>query len=858
MGTPQYMAPEQVAGKVDVRSDVWGLGVTLYEMLSLRRAFEGGTAAEVFEQVLTREAGSPRRWVGNAPADLIAVCRKAMRKEPGVRYATAGALSEDLRRWLRGEVVESRGAQPIRQVSRWARRNPGWAAALVVTALLLGGMASFAFAFQRQQAWNFAREARRFRLQQALQDNRRAGWSAEAWRLVEEEAALGLDARLQGLAAATLQGLDIHRVRTFEGLEASSVAFDAEGGRIVFGGLEDRRACWWDGTSAEPHPLHGTGLGPVTFSDDGTPLRLVVDVTDHRRLELWGAGSWPLQAFIMPEGIVAQERQDRPPIAILTPGGKFVAAAGEKQVAVWEVRTGRLLHKQSVTAKALAMTPDGSLLALGGQAGEIKVVHLPSGQVHAELRGEGTEVTCLTFYPSLLRAAGEKVSRWGLVAGDVSARVVVWDLARGQPCAFCNGSQVVIGSVAVSPDRMTLASTSGGTVYLWDLATGSPLLTFGAAEHVFGIAFSPDGRRLTVAGRSIFVKKPGSSHVWQVEQGRGLQVLRGLSAAVSTLALSADDRMLATLGRDWRICIWDLNSGEPRYLFDVPPGMSADNAGIDFGPDNTLAYSAGTKARVYKLEQDGVKELAKWQLNPGLVDRFARPLPDRLLLARMETKKGTWGPAETHPRIIHVMELKPVQDPRTLRILEAFPVRVFGMRITPDGSFLVAAGRNGQGEEQKACVAFNLLDGGEAWRWPESVEGETASISTDNDVNVLVWPEWSSKGLKHIIDVRSRKILASLPDIGGGPVISSNPKWHVATQLPVGEETSSGIALYRPGIIAPVLTVYLKPGYSLGDARFDRSGNRLIWRNDDGSVNVCNLQQVRDRLSKLGMGWAEH
>src|SRR5207249_4391012 len=103
LGTPQYMAPEQYEGRADVRSDVWGLGATLYELLTLRRAFDGPTETAVRARVLAVDPVPPRQLVGKLPADLAAICLKALHKDPGQRYASAQAFAADLRRWLRWE-----------------------------------------------------------------------------------------------------------------------------------------------------------------------------------------------------------------------------------------------------------------------------------------------------------------------------------------------------------------------------------------------------------------------------------------------------------------------------------------------------------------------------------------------------------------------------------------------------------------------------------------------------------------------------------------------------------------------------------------------------------------------------------
>jgi thiol-disulfide isomerase/thioredoxin/tRNA A-37 threonylcarbamoyl transferase component Bud32 len=136
VGTPAYMSPEQAAGhghRVDRRSDVYSLGVVLYELLTGELPFRGSKQM-IVHQVLQEEPRSPRRVNDKVPRDLETICLKALAKQPGKRYATARALADDLRRFLKGEPIQARPVGVPERLLRWARRHPGAAAWVLVAA----------------------------------------------------------------------------------------------------------------------------------------------------------------------------------------------------------------------------------------------------------------------------------------------------------------------------------------------------------------------------------------------------------------------------------------------------------------------------------------------------------------------------------------------------------------------------------------------------------------------------------------------------------------------------------------------------------------------------------------------------
>ncbi|HEX7901571.1 MAG TPA: protein kinase [Planctomycetota bacterium] len=183
LGTPHYMSPEQVRGRAretGPATDVWALGVMLYETLTGRRPFEGGTALEIYEHIVRAEPAPPRKGNPGVSADLDTLTLKALEKDPSARYPDARAFADDLDRCLRDEPISTRPAGVARKSWRKVRRHPlpfalglGMASFLVVAVLLaLAGRA------QRRESVLAFRDQARLALDAALA-LRRAGANAK-------------------------------------------------------------------------------------------------------------------------------------------------------------------------------------------------------------------------------------------------------------------------------------------------------------------------------------------------------------------------------------------------------------------------------------------------------------------------------------------------------------------------------------------------------------------------------------------------------------------------------------------------------------------------------------------------------
>ena len=182
MGTPSYMAPEQARGEAKLTgpaTDVYALGAILYEMVTGRPPFKGATAQETVHQLLTEDPLPPTRLQPQMSRDLETICLRCLQKEPSRRYAGAGALADDLRRYLDGKPIQARPTPAWERVVKWTRRHPGAAMVLAVSALAAVVLVASSFAYngrlRRERAIAQAqRDAARMAQQQSEADFRLA------------------------------------------------------------------------------------------------------------------------------------------------------------------------------------------------------------------------------------------------------------------------------------------------------------------------------------------------------------------------------------------------------------------------------------------------------------------------------------------------------------------------------------------------------------------------------------------------------------------------------------------------------------------------------------------------------------
>jgi serine/threonine protein kinase/WD40 repeat protein len=883
MGTPNYMAPEQFQGVADVRTDVWGLGATLYELLTLRRAFEGSSVREISRKIVQEEPATPPGPVSNPPRDLAAIAGKAMRKEPAQRYARAQEFAEDLRRWLRLEPTTARPAWPARRVALWARRNKGWAAAIAVALVTAAALVALAFVWVERQAELTrqrladaearAQADRRAVLVQQLLVNRtterRHNWSGDSWKLIQEAAPIRPEDNgdLRDEATAALVGLDADLVRRTDDGAASSIALDPKTGLVLLGGAGPM-----NGQPAQParvinyrtgQMLHRSGRtdpGPVAFRED-VPLQFVADAQDPCQLLLWDvARQQAVREFRLPvpRGGV---REQAAVVLSMTADGAYVAATPlddeaadvRSPGALWDARTGKILRPITVPASALAIRPDGRQLATGHKDGSIRVWDVASGRLVQQLESGGNRVHCLVFHRDYWRRGQtrELERGWLLAAGYAGANVVVWDLSREHwPRSVCRGATTYnVYALAFSPDGTTLVSAGHDWfANVWDTATGRLLLKLHSREWVTGIAYSADGSHLITSSRTAFAQVTGLD-VWAFQNGRGIRTLRGLSGPVSKLSFSPDRRYLAALSRDWQLGIWDLQADRLLYVLDPPRGKLADNAALAFSRDGRrFAYSSGEAARLWDVASGDERE--RWQLPPGMTDALVFHPDGPLLLFRVESPDKKHYPRPDGQDVCRLRALRDKGIADTIAEKVDFQ-DVAHLEVALGGRAFVGQGKATRaGRPVHLIKLFDGLTGGVGGEYEAPLKTLGFGISLDSEGRFLAFNiDLTPAGNPfQIVELPSGKPVCILEDNGSlAPGLAYRARNDSAPPF--------GVLLFARSQADRVARLGVGTPTSSVDLPFSADGKLLAWGNSDGSVYVCDLEAVRQRLNRVGLGW---
>ena len=588
LGTPAYVSPEQVSGgDIDTRSDIYSLGVLLYELLTGGTPFDGrelmksGLAAIrktvveidppvpsarvrslVGAEAAVRSAArsmSQVRWASALAGDLDAVVMKCLEKDPARRYPTAHGLAQDLRCYLSGEAVQARPSGPGYRFRKWVGRHRVAVGTGCAVLLALCATAGFsAWAWRREAAARAAEERQRTRAEAGERAARRSGYVAD-----------------MNLAQVALERNQVGRLREILGRSVPVV------------GQEDLRQWEWRWLSRESRgDAQSTlvrGKGPIlavrrthrgeVLVRDGAGRVEVLDPESRRVILKVEGGSSRKALALSDDGRTAAWDHPQPeggpgidvwrapwaePLAslaiaaealtlALSPTADRVAVYGiDGAVRVHDTATGMELGAVSVSKPegihkgVLAYAPNGGVLAFGGTDGWIHLLDARTLRTVRSWQASKEGITAMAFSPDSLRLASG--------AGFSDPTIRIWSTDSGVGLAMLDGHASWVGSLAFAPDGRSLASGGGDqTVRVWDTGADKPVVRSvfrGHVDEVNGVAWSGDGQSLLSAG------KDGLVLSWDplgLAPGGGYRLA---PVSVATFAFLADGRRFVAAGWD--------------------------------------------------------------------------------------------------------------------------------------------------------------------------------------------------------------------------------------------------------------------------------------------------------------------
>jgi len=683
IGTPAYMSPEQAEMSgldIDTRSDIYSLGVLLYELLVGKTPFDAKELLaagldEIRRTIREKEPARPstrlslmgkeelttttQRRGTEAPklisllrGDLDWIVMKCLEKDRTRRYETANGLARDIERHLNNEPVVARPPSVGYRLQKSLRRNKlAFTAATAVAIALVVGIAVSTWQAIRAEKARAGEATQR----QMAQDNEQRAQRAQAD-----------EARQRKIAQAQAYAADVnlaHQALEDENLGRALELLERHRPRP---GEKDIRRWEWrylwrlcrsdESFSLAGHP---NTVSVVAFCPDG---KLLASSGHDGKIRLWDLATRH-ETTVLTHGNVVRS-------LAWSPDGKVLATgASDGTARLWDVMTSKQIRSfpcsQDTHVGAVAFSPDGRVLATGGRDGKISLWDWEHISLLATLPGHSPDpIGSLVFSPDGKTLAS--ASGW-----SKDHVICLWDVDARRARKKLPVNTRHVHSLAYSPDGKLLASGNWDkTVSLWNAVTLQEMPDLaGHNAWVSSVAFSPDGRILATASADQTVK------LWEVGTWRITGTLKGHLYEIWTVAFSPDGKTLATGSKDGAVKLW---STAPNHSKNTRLPLPSNLAQISFSPDGHAFVTMTRDGTTILWDAPSLREQASLRVSMSNVSGIAlSPLKDRLLA--IGGQDGN-------------ISLFDVESKRAAGVLQGHVGAVGDLAFSPDGKILATVG----------------------------------------------------------------------------------------------------------------------------------------------------------------------